>query len=609
MISGVKAQIAPALASHYSDKGMGWRQEYLLYFLACLIGVLAAFAAMGFDLLIHWTEAVCYGSDHLSGIYQGRMVFLFLLPASGALLVGLIARFYSREAVGHGIPEVIDAIVRRDCKIGFHVALARMVTAALTIGSGGSAGTEGPIIQIGSSIASSMGRHFHVVRHRLPVLIACGAAAGLSAIFNAPIAGVLFALEVFLRDMNFKILSPVLIASVVSSVVMSTLRGKHGAIFPLYDLTAYSFSWYELGNYIVLGLVCAGTAVAFIRVLDTCENLFERVKTPLFVKPVIGALCVGLVGLLTLVLTGQGTVGKPLIYGHGYSFIGYCLGSHSAAGFMGVNLSVWLMLVLIAGKIIATSLTLGSGGSGGIFAPSLFLGATTGYAFGLLLEMSGVYMEISPATYSLVGMASVMAATTHAPMASIVLLFEMTQNYTIILPVMLSATIALLVGQRLCGYSVSSLRLHRLGVRYGLHTKTALLRRFSVRDIMTPGTVVVSGTMPLQEIILKTAEENVSDFIVVDKNGRYRGLLCEKDMRNTLVHPQAIPLIVGEELAHWDVPVVSVDDTLDLILDIFAHLEVNSLPVADRADSTRFVGMVSRFALMRLYMDELQSGG
>jgi CIC family chloride channel protein len=218
-------------------------------------------------------------------------------------------------------------------------------------------------------------------------------------------------------------------------------------------------------------------------------------------------------------------------------------------------------------------------------------------------------MEISPATYSLVGMASVMAATTHAPMASIVLLFEMTQNYTIILPVMLSATIALLVGQRLCSHSIASMRLHRLGVRYGLHTKTAMLRQFTVRDIMTPGAVIIQGSMPLQEIIVKTADEDVSDFIVVDKNGRYQGLLCEKDMCNTLVHPQAIPLMVGEELAHHNVPAVSIDDTLDKILDLFSNLEVNSLPVVDSADPNRFIGMVSRSALMRRYMDELQEGG
>ena len=220
---------------------------------------------MGFDKLVHFVDALSYGRT--TGLYQERRIFLFLLPAGGALLVGLIARYYSREAVGHGVPEVMDAIVRRNGRIRFHVALARMVTSAITIGSGGSAGTEGPIIQIGAAISSSTGSLFRRLRHYLPVLIGCGAAAGLAAIFNAPVAGVLFALEVFLRDVNFRTLSPVLLAAVISSVVASALLGKYEAIFPLSDLVVHTFHWTELGNYILLGLLCAVVAVLFVRIL------------------------------------------------------------------------------------------------------------------------------------------------------------------------------------------------------------------------------------------------------------------------------------------------------------------------------------------------------
>ena len=225
-----------------------------------------------------------------------------MIPAAGALLVGLIGRYYSREAVGHGVPEVMYAIVRRDCKIRLHVALARMVTAALTIGSGGSAGPEGPIIQIGAAIASSAGRFFHVMRYHLPVLIACGAAAGIAAIFRAPIAGVLFAMEVFLRDVNFKTLSPILIAAVISSMVVSTVKGAGQAIFPLQDLTLYTFHWSELGNYIMLGLLCAAAGVSFIWLLNVTENAFERLRLPQAVKPLIGGLVLGVIGLVTMVV-------------------------------------------------------------------------------------------------------------------------------------------------------------------------------------------------------------------------------------------------------------------------------------------------------------------
>ncbi len=585
-----------------------WWDEFLLYLLAGVIGALTAVAAVGFNYLIDRVDVLAYGTRSFEGDFGRRHIIVLFIPAVGALLVGLIARFYSREAVGHGVPEVMYAIVKRDGKIRLHVALARMVTAALTIGSGGSAGPEGPIIQIGAAIASSAGRFFRVVRHQMPVLIACGAAAGIAAIFRAPIAGVLFAMEVFLRDVNFKTLSPILIASVISSVVMTSLLGARQAIFPLQDLTRYTFHWNELGNYIVLGTLCAAAGVLFIWLLSKTEDAFERFRLPTVVKPLLGGLCLGLVGMVTVLVIHQSAPGEPIIFGKGYAFIGLCIGTAAAERFANFELTMGLLFILMFAKMAGTVLTLGSGGSGGVFAPSLFMGATLGYGFGLAVQGTGIFGDVSPASYSLVGMASMLAATTHAPMGAIVMLFEITHNYYIILPVMFSCTVALLIARIFCRQSVETMQLQHHGIRFDLHAKTSLLRRFSVDDIMQPGAVLVQGDKPLQEIIAQTADEDVSDFVVVNNQGRYQGLLCEKDLRNTLLHPEAIPLLIGEELAHFDVPVVTVDDTLDKILDLFSRLEVNSLPVADGSDG-QFVGMVTRAALMRRYMDELQKGG
>lgn len=589
-------------------KGFIWREELLLYVLAGLIGILTALAAVGFNALIEWVDAISYGTESVEGIYRERYIFLFLLPAGGALLVGLIARFYSDEAVGHGVPEVMDSIVRRNCMIKLRVAVARMLTAALTIGSGGSAGPEGPIIQIGAAIGSSAGRFSHIVRYQLPVLIASGAAAGIAAIFHAPIAGVLFAMEVFLRDINFKTLSPVLIASVLSRVVVTTLLGTDQAIFPVGDLADYTFHWIELGNYIVLGLVCAAVAVAFILLLDRVEDLFERMTVKTYLKPAIGGLAVGAMGLATVLAIGGVVRGEPIIFGKGYSFVGICIGTGHAERFADLQLTAGMLLVLMAAKMAATSLTLGSGASGGVLAPSLFMGATTGYAVGLFVQRFGMFADVNPATYSLVGMASMAAAVTHAPMAAIVMLFEITRNPLIVLPVMFSCTIALLIARTFCNQSIATMRLQHKGIRYGLHARMAMLRRFTVRDIMEPGAITVQGEWPIQKIILQTADENVSDFIVVNPKGKYQGLLCEKELRNTLLHPEAIPLMIGQELVRPDVPIVSADETLDTILEIFSQLDVNSLPVTGGDDSQPFIGMVTRAALMRQYMSELQSG-
>jgi chloride channel protein, CIC family len=593
----------------FATKQRVWWDELLLYLLAGVIGLLTAMAAVGFNYLIDRVDRLAYGTGAFEGSFSKHHIFLLLIPAVGAVLVGLIAKFYSREAVGHGVPEVMYAIVRRDCKIKLHVALARMVTAALTIGSGGSAGPEGPIIQIGAAIASWTGRFFRVIQHHMPVLIGCGAAAGIAAIFRAPIAGVLFAMEIFLRDINFKTLSPILIASVISSVVVTSLLGAGQAIFPLRDMTLYTFHWNELGNYIVLGGLCAVGGVSFIWLLNLTEDAFERLPIQDVFKPLIGGLCLGVIGLITVLVMRGAVRGEPIIFGKGYAFIGLCIGTASAERFSNFELTMSILLVLMILKMAATALTLGSGGSGGVFAPSLFMGATLGYGFGLLVQKIGLFAEVNPATYSLVGMASLLAATTHAPMGAIVMLVEITHNYSIILPVMFACTVALLIARLFCSQSVETFRLQNNGIHFDLHAKTSLLRRSTVNDIMQPGAVTVDGSLPLQKIILRTADEDVSDFIVVDKEGRYQGLLCEKDMRNTLLHPEVIPVLIGEDLAHHEVPVVSIDNTLDKILDQFSRLEVNSLPVVDRSNSRRFIGMVSRAALMRRYMDELKKGG
>ncbi|MCK5272505.1 MAG: chloride channel protein, partial [Sedimentisphaerales bacterium] len=364
-------------------KRLGFRRDASLTILAVVIGALTGLGSVAFTKLIELAHDLCYSPE---GLYGGRGILLILLPAAGALLVGLITYYFAREARGHGVPEVMDAIARKDSVIRPRVALAKAVSSALTIGSGGSAGTEGPIIQIGAALGSTAGQYFQIAKHNMPVLVGCGAAAGISAIFHAPIAGVLFALEIFLRDLNFKTFSPVLIASVISSVVVSALLGTNEALFPLvHPNTEYSFQWFELGNYIVLGLLCAAAAVFFIRLLYATEDLFARLRVHHVAKPVIGAVGLGLLGLIMVYLLGDTRVGEPGIFGNGYLMIGRCIGAGIGEGATTLNLTIGILLALAVLKTLATCCTLGSGGSGGVFAPSLFLGAVVGYAFGLTL--------------------------------------------------------------------------------------------------------------------------------------------------------------------------------------------------------------------------------
>ena len=590
---------------------LGFGEDAFLILLACLIGVLTGLGSVGFTKLIEASHGFCYGDAHSAGFYGGRWYLLILLPTAGALLVGTITYFFAREAKGHGVPEVMDAIARRDGKIRPHVALAKAVCSALTIGTGGSAGTEGPIVQIGAALGSASGQLFKVVKHNMPVLVGCGAAAGISAIFHAPIAGVLFALEVFLRELNFKTFSPIILASVLSSVTTKALLGESNAIFPIFpELHAQTlqFEWYELGNYIFLGLFCAAAAVTFIKLLYAFEDLFDGIKKIHFIlKPAVGAIGLGLLGIVMVKLQQGALHGEPLIFGNGYPLIGRCIGAFPEEGALTLNLSVALLLLLFVMKLLATCFTLGSGGSGGVFAPSLFLGAVIGYAFGLLVQQIPLFADRSAESYSLIGMAAVVAATTHAPMAAVLILLELTQDYRVILPAMLSATVALFIAQKLFRDSIYSLKLHRRGVHYETRANTAILRRLTVQMVMQPSYAVVHADTPLQDVMTKAADLEVSDFIVVDQDGHYFGLLTAADIRTALLQPQALPLLVAGELARTEVPTVAPHETLDVILNKFSRLEVNRMAVHSTGNENHFIGMISRASLMRKYQSELET--
>ncbi len=583
---------------------LGFREDALLIILAVMIGILTGLGSVGFTWLIDLAHELCYGE---SGFYGGQGFMLIVLPGTGALLVGVITFLFAREAKGHGVPEVMDAIARRDGLIRKRVALAKAVASALTIGSGGSAGTEGPIIQIGAAIGSTSGRVFQVARHNMPVIVGCGAAAGISAIFHAPIAGVLFALEIFLRELNFKTFSPVMIASVVSSVVVYGILGANDAIFPLLQGTQYSFQWYESGNYVILGMLCALAAVFFIKLLYKTEDFFDWLPVHYIIKPIIGAVGLGLIGLFIVHVVGDTSIHEPSVFGNGYHLIGRCIGAVNGKYEHQMELGIGVLIILYFLKAAATCCTLGSGGSGGVFAPSLFLGAVVGYSFGLAMEKSGAFPGIHPETYALVGMASVVAATTHAPMAAIVILFEMTREYKVILPVMLSATVALVIAQFLFRDSIYTLKLRRRGIHFESRADTALLRRLNVKMVMNPQTNLVYDDTPLQEVIQKAIDLENPDFIVVDHTNNYVGLLTGSDLRAALLQPESVPFLLAGELAHTNAPTVGPDETLDKVLDKFSRLDIHTMAVHSTFSNNEYIGMITRTALMRRYQQELQN--
>lgn len=581
-------------------RAFGLKEEHLLLIVAVLIGLATGYFAYLFYSLIEWVREIAFGHTGRAGFYHGRLWMLVLLPTVGAMAVGQLTYFFAREAKGHGVPEVMDAMYRLGGEIRPRVAGAKAIASALTIGSGGSAGTEGPIIQIGAAIGSTVGQWLQIPRRHMNILVACGVAAGISAIFNAPIAGVLFALEIFLKDFSFRTFSPVVFSSVISCTVMHAIRTEDAALFEVRGLrdVGYVFTAGELPLFLILGLLCAVAAVIFIRALYFTEDVADRLKIPDYLKPGLGALALGLTGVGYILASGR--TAMPDFFGNGYPAIRTTLGPALQ------HMTILGLLALFVLKLLATCLTLGSGGSGGVFAPSLLIGATLGGAFGLVMARIGLIEPTGANAFALVGMAAVVAGTTHAPLTAIVMLYEITREPKVILPVMFAAIVAMAGAQFLLRDSIYTLKLRRRGVPLRTVADLTILRRLTVDEVERQPAVFVHPEDPLQNLIEMAGQTDAADFVVVDEQGVYLGMVAGQDIRTALLQPEAVSLLVVDELMLAGVPAVTPKETLDLILDRFARSHLESLPVSNVSDRTRVDGLITRRSVLRRYHDELQ---
>ncbi|MCB0231187.1 MAG: chloride channel protein, partial [Anaerolineae bacterium] len=381
--------------------------------------------------------------------------FILLAPILGALPAGWLIARYASEARGHGVPEVMEAVALRGGRIRPVVPVIKYFASALTIGSGGSAGAEGPIVQIGAGIGSGLGQLLRLSDDRIQSLVACGAAGGIAAVYNAPIAGVIFAVEIILGQFSASNLTAVVLASVTSSVIGRVAFGESPA------LAAQSYnvqSLWEFPMYAVVGLLAGLASVLFVRTLYFTEDRFDKAKRlPMWLQPAIGAAMLGLLALAYGRIPGLAYDKIPQVFGVGYETIATALQGGGTVG---------LLLALMILKILATSFTLGSGGSGGVFAPSLFVGSTLGAACGLLVNLVWPGVTVSPGAFALVGMAAVFAGSTHASVTAVVMIFELTGDYRMILPVMLAVVISTLLSRYvLRGESIYTLKLSRRGIR------------------------------------------------------------------------------------------------------------------------------------------------
>jgi CIC family chloride channel protein len=555
-------------------------EHTIMAVLAIIVGLAGGFGAVGFRYLINFFQALAYGSpsELLHVVQKLPWYHKVWIPALGGAVVGPLVYFLAREAKGHGVPEVMEAVALRGGIIRKRVVLVKTLASAICIGTGGSVGREGPIVQIGSAIGSSIGQLLKVSAERMRTLVGCGAAAGIAATFNAPIAGSMFALEIILGEFGIATFSPIVISSVVATAISRHFLGDTPAfIVPAYELVS---AW-ELPIYMVLGLFCAVVGVAFIKTLYKLEDVFEDLKFPEYLKAVLGGLILGAGGMLV-----------PQILGVGYGAIDLALIQ---------KYSWWLLLVLVAGKILATSITIGSGGSGGVFAPSLFLGAMAGSFFGMVVHALFPGVTASPGAYSIVGMGAVVSATTHGPMAAILILFEMTGSYTIILPLMLSCIIGTIAAGQLFRESIYTLKMIRKGIDIRAGKEVNVLRSMYVKDVMNSRVETVPEGLSLIDMAEKISKSKYNSFPMLNAENKLAGIISFNDYNEAIFDEDLKNIVVAKDIASTDLVTVTSDDDLYTALEKISRKDFSTLPVVSPNDPHELVGIVTRRDIIGTY--------
>ncbi|MGH7578804.1 MAG: chloride channel protein [Gemmatimonadales bacterium] len=562
-------------------------ENTILLGFAVVIGVAGGLGAVLFYRLIDLAYYIYYLRPAVFLTASGFLAYRPLLTGFGMLWAHLIMLGPGRGHDGLTVPDVQRAVAREGGRLAARPALARTAASAVTLGAGGAAGSEGPVAVLGAAIASFLGQAFRFDPARTKVLVAAGAAAGISAAFNAPLAGAFFALEEILGSLSVGAFPPVVVASVVGAVVSHIFLGNNPA-FPVPEEYGYALQREVFIFYPFLGVVAGLVAALFVRVFFGTEALVRRIEGPRWGLAILGGLVVG--GLVLL--------SKGLLVGHGH------LAVHLDV-FGGMS---WSSLALLAlGSIVATSITLNCGGSGGVFTPSLYIGAATGGSFGVALTGLFPDLGLHPEAYALVGMGAVVAAATSAPITGMLLVFEMTNDYEIVVPLMLTTVIANLVARRLEPDSLYSGWLRRRGERLQHGADRDVLAGLRVADAFDPASHVVGETAPMNQLLEHLGRDTFTDLPVVDEQRRLVGVIPLTELgRLAGERSDATAALVASQVAIPAESVAPGDSLLHAIRRMGAR-GVPSIPVVDRATG-HLLGVVSRVTVLALYERTVAGG-
>ncbi|MBN1971526.1 MAG: chloride channel protein [Candidatus Delongbacteria bacterium] len=560
---------AESILHRFGEKG-------LLVTISVIIGLICAILAV---LL---KESVHYGYEFVKELLD--MPMGFLIPGIGALLSVIFLRYFVKDFMGHGIPDVLLSIVKKGGLLKGWDTFSRMVSSFFTVSAGGSAGLEGPIVFTGSAVGSNIATFFNLRENHRIILIGAGTAAAISAIFNAPLTGMVFALEVMLSEWTARTIIPTAIASIVATESSRLMVGN----FIAFESPFASMHTTDLIAASVLGVITGLISVAFIRGLDVGEHFFQR----FFKNPLLRAFIGGtIVGLLFLIV--------PKSLGDGHSVVKEIISGFSEEG-------IWVVLLLVIFKFFASISTLSSGGSGGIFAPGLFLGASVGLFFGRLINSLPPFLRFSsPESYALVGMAGLIAGILQAPLTGMFLVLEITNGYNFILPLILVSVISMIVSNIFEDGSIYTRHLIEENILERTGSDGRILSELDISEILETDCQVVDESTMLRDFIDVIKGSKRNQFIVTEqRTGKYIGIIFIHEVRQILFETDLYNIITVTELIKTGITPVKTGSSLKEIIDQFEQSNAFTLPVVDK-ESERYIGLISKATLFTKYRQEL----
>ncbi len=569
----------------WTTPGFSAAENPVLMVLAIVVGVVGGLGAVVFHLLIEGAHHLFFESPNIflalgmTDARTGTILRTVLTPVTGALVAGLLVWLLARQDTNHGTSAVMESVALRGGRIYKRPLITKIVAAGLLIGGGGSAGPEDPSVQIGAVAGSSLSDRLHLSEQQSKMLVTAGVASAIAAIFNAPIAGVFFALEIVAGDFSIAFFAPVVLASVAGSIVGRALLGTDAAFAaPSYELVS---PLVETPLYLLLGMVTSVVGVGFVRAVFLSEAAFGKLRLPGPLRAAVGGLLVGLIALL-----------MPEILSVGYEIATDILNRSGPTGMA--------LLLLLVAKFFVTIVTLGSARIGGTFAPSMVLGAMVGGLFGQIVFLLLPGETGPPAAYALVGMGAMLNAVVRAPITAVLLLFEVTGDYEIILAIMASVVASQLVAHRLHAESIYTERLARKGIQLRFGRDVNILELVTVGEVMTPDFTTVPHTLPVARLKQLFDNTRHHGFPVLDEQGQLFGIVTVSDLRQ-VAKEGLPPETPTAQIATRDLVVVYPDQTLNAALRQFALADVGRIPVVDRANSSHLLGMLRRTDIIKAY--------